>query len=126
MPEKDGSIPNLPKQQKVHTGNDTDSQLELVALKAQIPLGSHLAQSTVCLDTSVNAIQIRTKESDCWKTRTPKHTDSCDVRESPGLIWKNGTQKEVFGEKRDQRRTREADGVFKREGLLNICSGKSQ
>jgi hypothetical protein len=47
----------------------------------------------------VNAIQIRTKESDCWKTRTPKQTDSCDVRESPGLIWKNGTQKEVFGEK---------------------------
>jgi hypothetical protein len=28
-----------------------------VALKAQIPFGSHLAQSTVCLDTSVNAIQ---------------------------------------------------------------------
>jgi hypothetical protein len=43
--------------------------------------------------------KIRTKESDCWKTKTPERTDSCDGKESPGLIWDKGTEKEEFGEK---------------------------
>jgi hypothetical protein len=45
--------------------------------------------------------KILTKKWDCLvgKARTPEQTDSYDGKGSPGLIWKEGQEKEVFGEK---------------------------
>lgn len=54
-----------------------------MALKAQIPLGSHPAESTVCLDASVNTLQDPDDEKRLLvgKPSIPEQTDSCDEKE---------------------------------------------